>query len=155
MPSLTPTSKPDSLAKTAAILLSRQQLQPTSTQKWIISASEAIKWAGDNDLTLLTSTGMQTWELLIYLAKIHGVRQKIVVPSIDWDNFSKQCSWIENQFDLHENGAEFIPLLSNDSPRKSILAKRDRHIVEKADLLIPVSIRNNGLHGKTSGGDGR
>ncbi len=49
---------------TAAILLSRQPLRPCGQTPWVTKVVEAVSWIREQKLTLLSSVGMQTWEMI-------------------------------------------------------------------------------------------
>jgi hypothetical protein len=130
------------MKKKAAILLSRQALRPCGNQAWIKRTFEAVKWAGENGFVILTSSGLQTWEFIIFSAEKCGLSQIIYLPSSDISDFHKNTAYLQNQFAL-KNETAFEPLFIKDSIKNS-MKERDRVIARSADLLIPVSIRKNG-----------
>jgi len=130
------------MKKKAAILLSRQALRPCGNQSWIMRTLEAVKWAGENDLVILTSCGLQTWEFIIFSAEKYGVSQIIYVPSSDFSDFHKNTSILKNQFTFR-NETAFEPIFTIDSTKNS-MKERDRVVAQSADLLVPISIRKNG-----------
>lgn len=128
---------------TAAILISRQSIRPSKRSAWIKAAIKAVKWVKNQGFTLLTSEGLQTYELQIYLSVLYQLNQHIILPVKNIHDFLSRYYWLKSQFDLSTSTTVFIPVTSE--LRKADLQKiRDKYIVEKADILIPVSIRKNG-----------
>ena len=73
--------------KKVAILNSRQNLRPVGSDLWIQNTKLAIRKLSSQDVILLTSVGMKTWEFLVYLAVKYKIRQRIYVPiTIDQKN---------------------------------------------------------------------
>ena len=131
---------------TAAILLSRQPLRPCGRTPWVRKSAEAVEWAGQRGFRLLTSTGMQTWEMLVYLAKTRDVPQTVFVPTSDADVFNRQKAAICRQFDLAPASAEFRMVESEEAKKNGAkhMRFRDESIVAAADVLLPVSVRPGG-----------
>ena len=131
---------------TAAILLSRQPLRPCGRTPWVRKSAEAVEWVGKRGFRLLTSTGMQTWEMLVYLAKTRDVPQTVFVPTSDADAFDRQKAAICRQFDLAPASAEFRMVESEEAKKNSAkhMRFRDESIVAAADVLLPVSVRPGG-----------
>ena len=128
---------------TAAILLSHQPLRPHRNCAWVQGALKAAAWIKERDYALITSTGMQTWELLLYLAARDHIPQKIVLPSTSDQHFLNQCCTIRSAFHPCEGTFEFIPLIFSGGKEAGMRA-RDSHVFLHSDILFPVSIRKNG-----------
>jgi hypothetical protein len=133
-------------APTSAVLLSRQPLRPCGTTPWVVKAAEAVRRVEQNGHRLLASTGMQTWEMLVYLAKIRNVDQTILVPATEDSDFQRQKDSLLHDFELPPDATAFekVSIPDANKSRKSLLLERDRQIVRKADILLPVSIRPGG-----------
>jgi hypothetical protein len=137
------------MGRLAVILLSRQSLRPTANTEWVASTIRAVKWVKENDCTLATSIGMQTWELITALGSIHRVPLNIFIPAASRAAFDQTCLDTTREFDLDADRTEYTPVMpdqrhtDNDDLRK----RRDEAIMEAADLVIPVSIRNDGRMG--------
>jgi hypothetical protein len=132
--------------ESAAILLSRQPLRPSGQSRWIQSAKDAIRWIGQNRLRLYGSIGLSTWETLIVLAQLENVQQTIVLPALDTTDYEQKRQWTIQQFDLSDTTATFLPLwLERERvSKKEFMRQRDRFIAVNADVLIPISIRQDG-----------
>lgn len=126
----------------AAILNSRQPLNPSGTTAWVKATEIAVKWLGETGYSILISEGIQTYELTLYFSVKYHMNSIIVLPATDMHHFICRYLWIKSQFDLHQCNTVFIPLISDANEKIQIF--RDYYIVENADLLLPVSVRNKG-----------
>jgi hypothetical protein len=130
---------------TAAILISRQALRPCAHTPWVAGAGAAVAWVAANGFRLLTSTGMQTWELLVALARDAGIAQTLIIPAVSSSDFKRQCEQARYDFDLDPRLVDFRPASrSLDAGLRPRRLDRDGAIVEQADVLLPVSIRARG-----------
>jgi hypothetical protein len=141
------------MTKIAAILISRQGLHPCQTTPWIVQLKKVFQWLQNNPFQLYTSLGQQTWELQIVLAQQAKIDQTIIVPTDDTQQFEKLRQTVMDQFCLDINQTLFEKLDPTNS--KSLQYHRDKKIITKSDLLIPISIRKNGhmetlIHKKSS-----
>ncbi len=127
---------------TAAVLISRQPMQPTANTAWVRAAGQAVRWLGQRGYTVLTSEGMQTFEMVLYWCVKYQVNQIIVLCASDMHHFIQRYLWVKSQFDCFICNSIIIPLINKS--KKMLPSLRDRFIMENADLLLPVSIRNNG-----------
>ena len=132
----------------AAILLSRQPMRPTAKSTWIQKSKEAIHWIAENGFSsIYTSIGMSTWELLIVLASQNKVHQYILIPANNIEHFHSLCQSTAYQFKLDNTMVEFMPVFPDKdrTSRNDLMQKRDKTVFENADVLLPVSIRQNGF----------
>ena len=74
--------------KKAAILLSRQPLRPTRTSPWVKRTVEAVEWVRENNLILISSVGMQTWELVTALVSMYSLPLRLHLPVLAGQSFS-------------------------------------------------------------------
>lgn len=134
----------------AAILLSRQPMRPTAKSGWVQKSKEAMQWIKEKGLSVYTSIGMSTWELLIVLAIQNKVHQNILIPAKNIEHFEALCKSTAYQFKLANTMVEFTPVFPDKDrvTKKDLMQKRDRALFQSADILIPVSIRTNGLMGR-------
>jgi hypothetical protein len=107
---------------------------------------DAVRWVKANDLMLLTSIGMQTWELEVYLAGALGVCQAIVVPASGESEFYRIKDWTRRQFGLDDRRISFVPEISAQSRQacQNRCCRRDETIVKSARVVLPVSLRPGG-----------
>jgi len=138
------------MSKTATLLISRQPLRPTSRAAWVAQAKKAAHWLKDNDYTLCSSVGIQTWELITSLGSILGIRQLIYLNADNEAEFTDLSAQVQQQFDLDPHLTEFIPVFSERKLQSKVdrLAARDRAIISGSDLVLPISLRaSSGLTG--------
>jgi len=92
---------------------------------------------------VVSSCGMQTWELVTSLASIHDLPIKLVVPAPEIpSSVRRDCL---SQFRLEDSSTEFLAPNSADGQERPDLRKsRDLKVIAESDLLIPVSIRESG-----------
>ena len=137
---------PGSRRHLAAVLLSRQPLRPNRNTPWVKESLKAVRWIKDQRLSLLTSTGMQTWELLVTLARREQIPQIIVVPALTRDQSRHDQARLMHQFDLDPGLVGFASVLPRDQSgkRAELMRLRDKAILSRAHVLIPVCIRNKG-----------
>lgn len=129
----------------AAIMLSRQPLRPTRQTPWVAKSAEAVRWLKANGLGLISSIGLQTWELLTTLASDQAVPMRILLPCSSSEEFLAECDRVVSDFDLARSPVEFALVRNGVGRNPSHLSlERDRRVVETAFLLIPVSCRPRG-----------
>ncbi len=131
------------MAGRAAILISRQSLRPSGQTPWVASTVKAISWVKANDLSLNSSVGMQTWELVTALASHDRIPLTLYIPSRF--NQSNSSDEITRQFAPAADHVEFIPVhtAEKDSKEQELTA-RDTQVVSDADVLLPISVRPGG-----------
>jgi hypothetical protein len=130
----------------AAVLNSRQSKRPCALDSWIVGTNEAAKHLVASGFTVITSIGLNTWELVVHLVNRQGGRQIIIVPDCDQSSVAKQIPDIVSDFELDSKRCRFISLDQGEPPtgRGSPAHARDAAAVALADRLIPVAIRPHG-----------
>lgn len=127
----------------AAVLLSRQPLRPTATTPWVAAAVRAVRWLKENNWGLISSTGLQTWELLTALASLERIPLKLILPVAGQSEYLVARASQTLQFALDRSLVHFVAPTESSS-RTALMAVRDGAVVDAADLLVPVSIRSGG-----------
>ncbi len=132
--------------KTAAVCLSRQPLRPCGQTPWVVQARAAVAWAHTHNRRLLTSHGMQTWELLVTLARNASLAQTLYLCESDTHACARLRDRLCNDFDLDSRIVAFCQTPAPASPgdKRARLHLRDKTILEQADTLVPVSVRQAG-----------
>ena len=132
--------------KTGTILLSRQPRRPCRRRKWLIRTVMAFKAIARERRLLLTSHGLQTWDMLTALASFHGLRRKVFIPAPSRQEFERTAAYLAEQFSLKPSLTEYAPVWfdPDKKTKREALAARDERIVAEADLLVPVAIRTGG-----------
>ena len=141
----------------AVILKSRQSKTPVGGDPWVVSTRKAVLHALDRGHTIIGSLGLNTWELVTWIAGDCGGRVLVFVPFPYHKNIydgtaSAVCNertlttTILKEFDLDPSRTR---LHYQDTPartgtRKSSWPIRDKEIIERADIIYPISIRPGG-----------
>jgi hypothetical protein len=132
--------------KLTVILNSSQSKTPCGRDGWIVSTTRAVNDLLDGGHTLITSIGLVTWELVVYLAAARNAPQVIVSPYVDDDNGKTIYETTIDEFGLDPEKTAMVfvaPELHFNKP-KSTWVKRDRAAVSLAATMVPVSIRPDG-----------
>lgn len=129
----------------AAILLSRQPRRPCGRDLWVVQTQAAILWLKQSGLGVISSVGIQTWELITALASIHKVPLRLVIPVDSGTGFDQVTGELVRQFGLSPSDTEMIPSqVPGKSAKNEIQNARDSEIANLADLILPVGIRPDG-----------
>ena len=128
----------------AAILLSRQSLRPTGLTPWVRQSVSAARWIKDTGLGLVSSLGMQTWELITALASDLKIPLRLVVSARSQEDFLHECDVAASEFNLDPFLTEFIPCPAVSACENSTLPSRDNLVFKMADVLVPISCRLSG-----------
>jgi len=132
--------------KAALLLLSRQSKRPSRRDDWVTNSIRAVTWVKQNGMTLLSSTGMQTWELITSLGSINGIPLKLILPVQAEEEFHAARKDAIDQFELDPSLIEFHPISEQGriTDRAGLMQSRDKTIVDMADLILPISLRPQG-----------
>jgi hypothetical protein len=130
--------------KKAAVLNSRQSKYPVGNDLWIRATRKAVAYIKSRDATLVTSLGMNTWELTLVLASMIQSKVIVVIPDGGQQHINTVRD-IQNRFQLNpeKTGFAIIKGEFKQSP-KSFWPTRDFLIIALADQILPVAIRSGG-----------
>ncbi len=129
----------------AAILLSRQPLRPCRLTPWVRAAERAVQQLGGANTRLYTSVGIQTYELLVYLALKENIPQEIVIAASDDAAFERLREQTREQFRITDQAVTFTPVFTtNQKAFGKAPVMRDRYIISNADILFPIAVRKGG-----------
>jgi hypothetical protein len=128
----------------AAILNSRQSKYPVGDDPWVKATLAAVDYVYHQGLLLLTSVGMNTWELTLALASERNIPVIVVLPDAGMARRST-ADEVSHRFRLDpaNTGFIFVKAISGKG-RKSRWSARDEEIIRQADILLPVAIRSDG-----------
>ncbi len=131
--------------KSVVILNSRQNLRPVGSDLWIKNANMAIQKLIGQDVVILTSVGMKTWEYLIFLAAKYKVKQRIYGPVTRDQKNIDVVEYYTKQFQLDPELTDYYFLEIEDLVKDNLFfqKERDRLIVNDADIIYPISIRKD------------
>ncbi len=132
--------------KKAAVLNSRQNLRPLGSDAWIKNTGSAIRHAVDDGCTILTSIGMNTWEIVLYFVSAYNARVVTYIPVEKGADSGKIKYAICTQFELNNELTDwrFIEINNVKKDKHFFQQKRDEAIVNEADIIYPISVRRNG-----------
>jgi len=128
-----------------ALLSSRQPLCPSGSSAWVEQVSCALDWVVAERLTLCSSTGTPTWDLITAAASHRSIPMQLLIPSTI-AGLAACESEIRRQFDL-ERSRTTVSIVAGPRPRPSAASRmtlRDRTIIQTAALLLPISISPKG-----------
>ncbi|HUU44272.1 MAG TPA: hypothetical protein VM118_00955 [Acidobacteriota bacterium] len=122
-----------------AILNSRQTKTPVGNDPWVRQTVAAVKYAAAQGWTVMSSIGMNTWELVTWNVGPHGGCLELVVPAGPTENLIAD-------FDLDPQRVTTHQIAAGTESRnpKSWWPERDRAIIERADIILPISLNPGG-----------
>lgn len=132
----------------AAIANSHQTRTPTTDQPWIISTANAVNDILAQGHIPITSTGINSYEIPLYLAAKSGGKVIVVMPIKQEHQPERIMPAVMKDFQLNptQTGFYFFRTDKNAEPmtKKEIMLERDRLVIQLADIVYPVSIRRGG-----------
>ncbi len=125
----------------AAILISRQGMHPSSDSDWVIQARKAAEYIYMQNLSICSSVGMKTWELVTSLASIYKIPIKVILPLPDKTKINSIKEEIYKQFNLDKRLSVIEPLYYPDKDKANSMRLRDKAVILSSDILMPISLR--------------
>ncbi len=130
----------------AALMLSRQPRRPCGRDKWVRQTVRAVDWLVDHGYGIISSVGLQTWELITAAAARHDANLRLVIPARNQSDFRHACQDASYHFDLSSARTTFLYCeIADECDDKDVQRVRDRDIFKRADLLAPISVRTGGI----------
>ena len=132
-----------------AVLSSRQGRYLERDEQWIGATYTAVQQAARQGKIIVTSAGLNTWELTLWAAAKSGAPVLAVLPAAPDEtdeDLQRQLDILANEFNcpsIFLSGAFFHAKEDRRSP-KTDWPERDRIVIRHADELRPVSIRPDG-----------
>jgi hypothetical protein len=132
--------------KLAVVLNSSQSKTPCGNDQWVTALSTAITDLVESGYTIITSIGLITWELAVYLVRKNNGNQIVVSPYCDDVNGEIIFRKTVDEFGLDDDRAAmvFVAPETNLRKPKATWLKRDKAAISLANLVVPVSIRPGG-----------
>jgi len=132
--------------KTAAIVLSRQQLRPSLLDPWVQDLKKAVEFVKRADLVLCTSVGTPNWEIITACAVMQKIPLKIFIPKSESNDFDRIKFDLVNEFQLNQSVFDFLAVSmgGNNTTNEQLWKWRDQEVLGASDVLIPVSVRTTG-----------
>ncbi len=142
--------------KDVAVLLSRQPLRPTGSAPWIRAVAAAADRIKRHGLHWLTSVGMSTWEFQVAYAGLNQMKQTVFISAADRNEYEARKKLVAEDFELNPDLTEFKSVIPpHRLSRERLMKTRDEMIVNRADILMPVSIRPKGTMSRLLTSSGR
>ena len=132
-----------SYGKTALILNSRQGKQPLGSDRWVENTSAAAAYAIGKNYTLITSFGINTYDLVTYLGATYEAMMILLVPSTEMNDL-RVVMHVLDQFNLNASKVCFLPVEVDSKTPKGWWLERDRTAISLSDLILPVSVNSTG-----------
>jgi hypothetical protein len=129
-----------------AILNSRQSLRPLGDDSWIKNSERAVKHAVDKGCNILTSVGMNIWEILLYFASKYRAPVIIYIPTEADMELEQVKQNISHQFNLKSDLVNWrsVEVSSNKKDKHYFQKRRDELIIGDANIIYPISVRRDG-----------
>jgi len=124
------------------ILNSRQSKTPVGDDKWVQGTNEAVSQAIQSGYTLITSIGLNTWELTLWACSKQNGFQIVICPLNSFEMIPHTVKSVIADFNLNPGRTGWLFFESTDkkSPKKDWQI-RDELAIYSADIFIPVSLR--------------
>ena len=131
--------------KYVAILNSRQNLRPIGSDLWIKYTKLTMQKLSGQDVTVLSSVGMKTWELLVHFAAKYKIKQRIYIPITSEQKNIDVIAYYTNQFGLSQKLTDYYFFEVENLQKDKLIfqQERDRQIINDADIIYPISIRKD------------
>ncbi len=112
---------------------------------WIIKTGLAVKQAVSEKRTILTSVGMNSWEIALFFASRYRANIRMYIPIMTKANRAKVADDYIKQFNLQDKNIQWQFFEYDDLKRNRALfqSERDKAIIKQADIICPVSLRPN------------
>ncbi len=129
-----------------SVLNSRQGKTPVGKDPWVKKTIDAVRALNEKGVTILSSTGMQTWGLLTWAVGHYGGRQIVVHPLFRDEDPEKWIEEIIDEYNLapEKTGFAFYKTDCPLSRPKKAWPERDRTVVHLSDDIYPISVRRGG-----------
>ncbi len=127
----------------AAIINSRQSKFPCGNDLWVKNTVAAVQDAVKNRYTILSSIGMNTYELVMWSANYFGGRQLVIYPISSLESAYSAADKTIAEFELDIDRTDFKFILASNKNTRANWHKRDETIISLADRIYPISIRKN------------
>ncbi len=134
------------MEKRAVILNSRQSLEPTGSDRWIVQTRRAVQYVKSREYMLVTSVGMSSWEMTLFFASYYGVCREVLIPCDRTISPDEVATHYAEQFHLDNSLTVWNSIPCGHTARELAVfqSRRDRMAIERADIVFPVAVRAGG-----------
>ncbi len=128
------------------VLNSRQSKTPRGDDPWVRNTIEAVKLAIHRHSPIVSSIGMNTWELSLWATGESGGNAVVILPAPSSGSREKSILSVASDFgiEFEKHAWLFVPVSKGSGSAKSWWAERDRLAFEIATCIMPVSVRPKG-----------
>jgi hypothetical protein len=130
----------------AAVINSHQSRFPEFEHPWVQNTIKAIEEISGSAATVLSSAGLNSYELALWYAGRSGLNQIVVMPARSLDQTEAHKTKLIKEFRLEPERTGFLFFKSIADPKKS--TQRDRLIMALADKVFPISVSKKGRTNK-------
>ena len=126
------------------ILNSRQGKRPCRADGWVEVTMRAVEAQVAADRVLITSVGLNTWELALHLISSFGGRQLVILPPAEESREEITGELIlDFRLDPERVSFLFLPTPEGQPGRgeKWWWSSRDAKAIELAERIVPISLR--------------
>lgn len=132
--------------KKAVVLNSSQSKTPCGGDPWVATTASAIQQLIESGYTIVSSLGLNTWELTVYLnGKFDGNQ---IIIGLDGNEETSPEIYYRTIKDFGLSNEKttmiFLESVGKTKSPKSGWVPRDKAAVEQADILVPISINPKG-----------
>ncbi len=131
-------------SQSGAVLNSRQSAYPIGSDPWIGKTLRAVEYLTGRSMAVVTSIGMNTWELVLARASRIQSPVIIVLPEVHQDT-EQFTGHLLQEFNLDPSQCCLLFPERHEGDKNQRLRNRDRIICRISDLILPVSIRGSGI----------
>jgi hypothetical protein len=131
-------------SKRVVLLNSSQGKQPTGRDLWVRGTLRAIEKYASEDCVLLTSVGLNTWELACWAAGVRRIPQVVAVPDDGTRTHEDIYREVSEDFSLEDGTFCLVFLPSKPGKPKSFWEPRDRKLVELGEVAVPIGVKRGG-----------
>lgn len=131
-------------SRKVVLLNSSQGKQPTGSDLWVRGTLRAAEAYAREDYVLLSSVGLNTWELTCWAAGNFGIPQIIAVPDDGSRSLEAVFRGTVDDFALERETVCLMFLPSKPGKPKSFWEHRDRKLTDLAQLLVPIGVKRGG-----------
>ncbi len=124
------------------ILNSRQGLYPCRSHIWIQNTQEALESTQNSHPIILSSVGMSTWYILTIATSQLQLPLKLYLQKTDKISEEQLITKTIRDYNLNPKLVTFQFIDKNSSIE--FQTRRDKLITSSADIIFPISVRENG-----------
>jgi hypothetical protein len=126
----------------AVILNSSQSKTPCGNDAWIRQTAKAVTHEISIGNTIISSLGLPTWELVLYLVNLNEGNQIVISPVYGETNGKTIFDETIEKFNLNPQKTAMIFIKPDEGSKspKDNWVKRDRAAISLAQKVVPISI---------------